>query len=101
MGTDKVVIPKFTASDLFAAVGQVPAKATWGEIVDAINEFVQSHAQVIPANCVLGEGMAEELRLLRELEKRTRAIKDNPTIREKTILDKLDTLRANQGGAAT
>lgn len=101
-----VVVPELTAADLFGSIGQIPAKATWGEIVGVINGFVQNRLRTIPADRELGEGQVavdrEELKLYREWENDARAAPDGSVWPdEASILKKLDALRANQGGVAT
>lgn len=63
-----VVVPELTAADLFGSIGQIPAKATWGEIVGAINGFVQNRLRTIPADRELGEGqVAVDRELIEEI----------------------------------
>lgn len=103
-----VVVPKLTASDLFGAIGRTPANATWGEIVGAINDFVQSSLRTIPADRVLGEGeVAVDRKWVDDavdvVFHACKLIGRQAPIWEegaKSIIRR-DPLRANQGGAAT
>lgn len=70
------------------------------EFVRALHA-IREHASAIPADRVLGEGMAEELRLLRDALVELCDSQLSSRDREGAIARGLAALRANQGGAAT